>query len=62
MKGSHGGSASPHVDIPNYLRLVQSGKMKLEGLITHEFKLDDINEAIQLVKSGNAGRVVLDMD
>jgi Zn-dependent alcohol dehydrogenase len=61
LKGSHGGSATPHVDIPNYLRLVQSGKMKLEGLITHEFKLDDVNEAIQLIKSGNAGRIVLVM-
>jgi S-(hydroxymethyl)glutathione dehydrogenase/alcohol dehydrogenase len=50
------------VDIPNYLRLVQAGKMNLEGLITHEFKLYEINEAIQLVKSGNAGRVVLVMD
>ena len=62
LKGSHGGSAMPHVDIPNYLRLVQAGKMKLEGLITHEFKLDNINEAIALVRSGIAGRVVISMD
>ena len=61
LKGSHGGSAMPHVDIPNYLRLVQAGKMNLEGLISHEFKLDDINEAIQLNRSGNAGRIVLVM-
>ncbi|MCG6534210.1 MAG: NAD-dependent epimerase/dehydratase family protein [Syntrophales bacterium LBB04] len=62
LKGSHGGSAMPHVDIPNYLRLVQAGKMNLVGLITHEFKLDSINEAIELVRSGNTGRVVLAMD
>jgi S-(hydroxymethyl)glutathione dehydrogenase/alcohol dehydrogenase len=61
LKGSHGGSTLPHVDIPNYLRLVRAGKMKLEGLITHEFSLDGINEAIQLVKSGEAGRIVLAM-
>ncbi len=61
LKGSHGGSAVPHVDIPNYLRLVQAGKMKLDGLITHEFNLDDINESIKLVKSGQAGRIVLAM-
>ena len=61
LKGSHGGSTLPHVDIPNYLRLVQAGKMKLDGLITHEFNLDDINEAIQLVKSSEAGRVILSM-
>jgi len=61
LKGSHGGSTVPHVDIPNYLRLVQAGKMKLESLITHEFNLDEINEAIQLTKSGEAGRVIVSM-
>lgn len=62
LKGSHGGSAVPHVDIPNYIRLVQANKLKLDGLITHEFKLDDINKAIQMVKNGEAGRVILSID
>ena len=62
LKGSHGGDAVPHVDIPRYIRLVEAGKLKLDGLITHEFKLDDINEAIQLVRSGGAGRVLVVMD
>jgi len=61
LKGSHGGSAIPDVDIPRYIRLVKAGKMKLDGLITHEFKLDDINEAIKIMKSGEAGRVILSM-
>jgi len=62
LKGSHGGDAVPHVDIPRYVRLVEAGKLKLDGLVTHEFKLDDINEAINLVKSGEAGRVLVSMD
>ena len=62
LKGSHGGSCVPHIDIPRYIRLVEAGKLKLDGLITHEFKLDDINEAIQLLKSGEAGRVLVSMD
>lgn len=61
LKGSHGGDAVPHVDIPRYIRLVEAGKLKLDGLITHEFRLDDINEAIKLVKSGEAGRVLISM-
>lgn len=61
LKGSHGGSCVPHVDIPRYIRLVKAGKLKLDGLITHEFKLDDINKAIDLVKSGEAGRVLIAM-
>jgi S-(hydroxymethyl)glutathione dehydrogenase / alcohol dehydrogenase len=62
LKGSHGGNALPHIDIPNYLRLVQSGKMNLDELITHQFKLGDVNEAIQVLRDGNAGRIILDMN
>ena len=62
LKGSHGGNAVPHVDIPRYIRLVEARKLKLDGLITHEFNLDAINAAIQLVKSGDAGRVLVSMD
>jgi S-(hydroxymethyl)glutathione dehydrogenase/alcohol dehydrogenase len=62
LTGSHGGSAEPHLDIPRYIRLIQAGKLTLEGLITHEFKLDDINEAIRVMRSGEAGRVLLVMD
>ena len=61
LKGSHGGNAVPHIDIPRYVRLVEAGKLELDGLITHEFRLDNINDAIQLVKSGDAGRVLVAM-
>ena len=62
LKGSHGGNAEPHIEIPAYIRLCQAGKMTLDGLITHEFSLDQINEAIQLVRSGEAGRCLVAMD
>jgi S-(hydroxymethyl)glutathione dehydrogenase / alcohol dehydrogenase len=62
LTGSHGGSAEPHVDIPRYLRLLGVGKLSLDGLITHEFPLDEVNEAIATVRRGEAGRVLLNMD
>ena len=61
IKGSHGGNAVPHIDIPRYIRLVKADKLNLDGLITHEFKLNEINEAIQLFKSGEAGRIIISM-
>jgi S-(hydroxymethyl)glutathione dehydrogenase/alcohol dehydrogenase len=61
LKGSHGGDAVPHIDIPRYTRLVQAGKLKLDGLTTHELRLNQVNEAIELVKQGRAGRVVLNL-
>ena len=59
LTGSHGGDAVPDVDIPRYIKLINAGKMTLDGLITHEFGLDDINEALDLFRSGEAGRCVI---
>jgi S-(hydroxymethyl)glutathione dehydrogenase/alcohol dehydrogenase len=59
--GSHGGDAAPHVDIPRLIRLAEAGRFSLDGIITHEFALDDINDALAVVRSGNAGRVLINV-
>jgi len=61
LTGSHGGDAVPHVDIPRIIRLAQAGRISFEGIITHEFPLDEINAALDLVRSGTAGRVLLNV-
>ena len=61
LTGSHGGNSEPDLEIPRYIRLMDAGKMNLDGLITHEFSLDNINEAIRIFRSGEAGRIVLNM-
>ena len=61
MTGSEGGSAVPQVDIPRIIRLIQAGKLSLDGIITDEFALDDINRAFDLVRSGKAGRVLINV-
>ena len=35
--------------------------MTLTGLITHEYGLDDINDALDLFRSGKAGRILIKM-
>jgi S-(hydroxymethyl)glutathione dehydrogenase/alcohol dehydrogenase len=62
LTGSHGGSAEPHVDIPRFIRLMKAGRLSLDGLVTHEYPLDQVNEAIATVRRGEAGRVMLRMD
>lgn len=59
LKGSHGGSSNPAVDIPRFIRLYQAGKLKLDGIITHTFPLKKINQAIELMKGGESGRVAI---
>ena len=61
LTGSHGGDAVPDVDIPRLIRLNQAGRLSLAGLITHEFSLDDINQAIDVVRGGTAGRVLVNV-
>jgi len=61
LTGSHGGDAAPHIDIPRLIRLNQADRLSFEGIITHEFSLDDINEALDLVRSGTAGRVLINV-
>ena len=62
LTGSEGGDTEPHRDIPRYVRLAQAGRFPLDGLITHEFTLDRINEAIATVRQGDAGRVLVHME
>jgi S-(hydroxymethyl)glutathione dehydrogenase/alcohol dehydrogenase len=61
LTGSHGGDAVPQIDIPRLIRLNRAGRLSFDGIITHEFTLDYINDALDLVRSGAAGRVVLNV-
>jgi len=61
LMDSEGGQTSPNEDIPRYLRLYRSGLLNLAGLITHRFPLDKVNDALDVVRSGVAGRVILEM-
>ena len=61
LTGSHGGDCVPDVDIPRIVRLTQSGKLSFDGIITHSFSLDDINEGLDQVRSGDCGRVLINV-
>jgi len=58
---SQGGSTDPNRDIPRYLGLYLRGLLKLDELITHRFPLEQVNEALEVVRSGIAGRAILEM-
>lgn len=59
LKVSHGGDSRPDKDIPRYVNLVKNNKINFDKLITHEFNLDQINEAIKLFRTGLAGRIMI---
>lgn len=60
LSGSHGGESNPSIDIPRYLKLFKAGILKVKELITHKYKLVDINEAIEIMHSGKIlGRCII---
>lgn len=61
LTGCEGGHTNPTTDIPRYLHLYRDGKLRLDGLVTHRYPFDDINAALERVRSGEAGRCVLHM-
>jgi len=60
--GSKMGSAQVARDIPDLVSLYQSGRLKLDELVTGRFALDGINEAIASTKRGEALRNVIVFD
>ena len=59
LKGSFGGNTKPEIDIPNYIKLILKKRINLKPLITHEFPLKKINDALKLFRTGNAGRIII---
>ncbi|MHC2622921.1 S-(hydroxymethyl)glutathione dehydrogenase/alcohol dehydrogenase [Bradyrhizobium huanghuaihaiense] len=61
LKGSEGGQCQPARDIPRLVRLDEAGKVSYRGIVTHEFALDDVNDALDLMRSGESGRILLNI-
>ena len=59
IRATQGGRTDPEKDIPRYIKLAMKGKLDYETLHTHTFTLDEVNEAFDLLKSGNAGRIMV---
>jgi S-(hydroxymethyl)glutathione dehydrogenase/alcohol dehydrogenase len=59
--GSHGGSSNPSLDIPRYLKLHKRGILKLKGMITETFSLEQINDAIEGMRRGRILKCIIKM-
>jgi S-(hydroxymethyl)glutathione dehydrogenase / alcohol dehydrogenase len=61
IKATQGGRTNPTEDIPRYVRMHQEGILDVKQFVTHRFKLDQVNEAFDLLRSGNAGRIIIEI-
>ena len=61
IKATQGGKTNPAEDIPRYVKMHQEGILDIKQFVTHRFKLDQVNEAFDLLRSGNAGRIIIEI-
>ena len=59
IKATQGGGFRPDRDIPRYLAIAH--QLYVYNMVTHVFPLDKINPALDLVRAGEAGRVLIEM-
>jgi len=59
-KGTAFGGARGRTDVPKIVDWYMDGRIKIDELITHRLKLEDINRGFELMKSGESiGSVVV---
>jgi S-(hydroxymethyl)glutathione dehydrogenase/alcohol dehydrogenase len=58
-EGSAFGGARGRTDVPRIVDWVMEGKLKIDELITHRLKLEDINEGFHLMERGESIRSVV---
>jgi Zn-dependent alcohol dehydrogenase len=60
LQGSLFGASSPSKDIPALLEMYRQGRLKLEELITRRYRLADINDGYEDMRSGRNLRGIID--
>lgn len=62
IKATQGGSSNPEKDIIKYINLFLDKQINYDKVVTHEFELNQINEAFDLLKTGKAGRIMININ
>jgi S-(hydroxymethyl)glutathione dehydrogenase/alcohol dehydrogenase len=62
LRGTWGGDTIPDRDFPRIVRLIDSGILNPSFLISRIYSLDEINEALDDLSTGQAIRPIIDME
>lgn len=61
IKASQGGQTNPTEDIPRYVKLHKAGILNIDKIISHRFAFDRVNTAFDLLRTGTAGRIMIEI-
>lgn len=59
IRGSYYGSVNAHRDFPLFIDLYMNGQLKLDQMVSHQYALEDINQAYADMLSGEVARGVI---
>jgi len=59
---SKGGGSIPDIDIPILMEKMKTGRLDFSDFPTRVYSLSDINSALNDLRSGRVGRMVIDME
>lgn len=60
--GSWGGSSNPDQDTPKFARLYREGNLPLERLLSKRYRLEEINQALDALGTGDMIRGLIELD
>ena len=59
IKGSYYGSARVTRDFPRFIELIESGRLDVASMVTRQYTLDDVNDALAAIREGEVVRGVV---
>lgn len=62
VKATQGGRIRPEIDIPRYADMIRYNCLNPSEIITHRYPLHEINKAFDKLRSGTAGRIMIEME
>ena len=62
IQGSYMGSNRFRFDMPKYIDFYLDGRLHLDEMISSRIKIDEVNDALDLMRTGDAARQVIVFD
>jgi Zn-dependent alcohol dehydrogenase len=59
IRSTQAGNFDPDVDIPRYIKVYKNKQINIQSLVTDRYDLSAINDAVDKLKSGQSGRIII---
>jgi S-(hydroxymethyl)glutathione dehydrogenase/alcohol dehydrogenase len=59
IRGCFYGSSRFHADVPQILKRIQAGRMRIDGLVSHSVPLEGLEAAFERLRNGDGARTII---